>query len=211
LVSVTESLRFGELSCYELCQSCGYIQLLEDYLPSALNERSRYLLHKNDPQDPGYRAWLVSFVDAALYPYAERGCAVLDFGSGPSPALRGILEERAYGYMAYDPFFAPGGEWRMRSWQAIVVHEVAEHLRFPGAVFAELAGLLEPGGIVALRTRFPPESPEAFLSWRYRQDSTHIGFFSKACLKARGEALGLRLVYEDSEDTLSFKKTAYGS
>jgi hypothetical protein len=206
LVSAKENSRFSELSCYELCPRCGYIQLLEDYLPSALNERSRYLLHKNDPRDTGYRTWLVSFVDAALEPYARKACAVLDFGSGPSPALQGILEERGYAYAPYDPFFAPGEYWRRRSWPAIAVHEVAEHLRFPGAVFAELAGLLERDGILALRTRFPPHSPEAFLSWTYRKDSTHVGFFSKACLKAHGEALGLRLVYEDDEDTLSFKK-----
>lgn len=209
LVSVTGSSRFGELSCYERCPGCGYIQLLEDYLPSPLNERSRYLLHRNDPEDSGYRNWLSAFADSALAPYAKAGCEVLDFGSGPNSALRGILEERAYGYTPYDPFFEPCEAWRKRSWPAIVVHEVAEHLRFPGAVLSELAGLLEPHGILALRTRFPPDSPDAFLAWHYRQDSTHIGFFSKDCLKGRGRALGLTIIHENGEDTLCFEKAPY--
>lgn len=206
LVSIMESVRFGELSCYERCPRCGYIQILEDYLPSPLNERTRYLLHRNDPDDPGYRNWLVSFADAALFPFLKAGCEVLDFGSGPSPALRGILEDKAYGYTPYDPFFAPGEGWRARFWPAIVVHEVAEHLRHPGAVLSELAGLLEPEGILALRTRFPPESSADFARWHYRMDSTHVGFFSKACLRDRLEGLGLRLVHENGEDTLSFQK-----
>lgn len=209
LAAESDGYRFSELSCYERCPSCGYIQLLEDYLPSALNERTRYLLHRNDPADPGYRKWLVSFIEEALLPYAKSACAVLDFGSGPNPALQGILSERGYGYTPFDPFFAPGEAWRARTWPAIVVHEVAEHLRFPGVALSELAGLLEPGGVLALRTRFPPEDPADFLSWHYRQDSTHVGFFSKACLKGAVEALGLKLIHENDEDTLCFKKEPY--
>lgn len=193
------------LNGYERCGGCGYVQLRRELLPTPEAERARYLLHRNDPAEPGYRAWLGAFMDA-LEPYLNPGVEILDFGSGPVPALGSLAAERGYGYAPYDPFFAPDGRWRARAWEAIAVHEVAEHLAEPAAAFAELAEALAPGGVLALRTRYQPEGLEGFARWRYRQDSTHVGFFSSACLSAAMSRLGLGKVYDDGREIAIYRR-----
>lgn len=193
------------LNGYERCASCGYVQLRRELLPTPEAERARYLLHRNDPAEPGYRAWLSAFMDA-LEPYLRAGVEILDFGSGPVPALGVIAAERGYGYAPYDPFFAPDGRWRSRDWEAIAVHEVAEHLAEPAAAFAELAAALAPGGVLGVRTRYQPEGLEGFARWRYRQDSTHVGFFSSDCLHRAMNRLSLIRVYDDGREIAIFRR-----
>lgn len=176
---------------YEECSECGYIGIRRRFFPDRAAEESRYRLHRNDLSEPGYRAYLSAFVDQALAPYLEPGDSVLDFGSGPAPALAMLLGERGYRVVAYDPYFAPATAWRRRSWKGIAVHEVAEHLRMPGRTLAALSRRLEPGGIMALRTRFPPAGRGEFESWWYRQDATHLGFFRPISFSRFAERLGL--------------------
>ncbi len=183
-----EELEYGD------CPECGYVGLARRFFPSREAELARYRLHRNDPAEPGYRAWLGEFVDAALAPHLAAGASVLDYGSGPIPALALILRERGFAAQAYDPAFAHARAWRSASWDAIVLHEVAEHLRSPRASLAYLAARLSPGGILALRTRFAPDTDAAFSAWWYRRDSTHIGFWRRASFERLAAVLGLELV-----------------
>ena len=183
-----EDLEYGE------CPRCGYIGLARAFFPSRTEEEARYRLHRNEPSEPGYRAYLSAFIDAAIEPFAAKGSSALDFGSGPVPALSLLLNQRGFSAQPYDPYFAPGGAWRRRAWDAIALHEVAEHLRSPGRTLAALARRLEPEGILALRTRFLPESRNAFASWWYRRDSTHLGFWRPASFEFLARELGLELI-----------------
>ncbi len=184
---------------YGECPVCGYIGVEPSRLPSPEAEEARYRLHRNSRSDSRYVSWILEFVEA-VEPYLRPGGELLDFGSGPEPVPAALLRERGYPVLAYDPFFAPGDDWRSRAWDAVLVHEVAEHLAEPGAALAELAALLRPGGALCVRTRFPPRDREAFARWRYRMDSTHVGFFrpeSFAWLSAR---LGLRAALVEPPD-----------
>ncbi|TFG80062.1 MAG: hypothetical protein E4H20_11350, partial [Spirochaetales bacterium] len=89
-VAMAES---GELSRYQSCPGCAYSQLRRDLVPGAEAERARYLLHNNDPANPRYRAWLQDFIQHFIVPFARKGASILDFGSGPFPALAGMLGE----------------------------------------------------------------------------------------------------------------------
>ncbi|HPB67214.1 MAG TPA: methyltransferase domain-containing protein, partial [Spirochaetales bacterium] len=111
-----------------------------------------------------------------------------------------LLRERGYSVTAYDPYFAPGELWRSRSWDAILVHEVAEHLAEPGETLAELAALLRPGGAWCIRTRFPPKDRESFARWRYRMDSTHVGFFGPGSFTWLSARLGLEIALVEPPD-----------
>lgn len=179
---------------YERCPACGYVGLLRRDFPSRAAERARYLAHRNDPADAGYRGFLEAFLGRVLAPGLDPGARVLDYGSGPRPALAEILREKGFSRVsAYDPYFAPGSAWRRRSYDLVLVHEVAEHLREPGRSLRALAGRLAPGGRLAIRTRFPPEGAEAFSSWWYREDETHLGFFATGSLRALAAAAGLEV------------------
>ncbi|TFG78934.1 MAG: class I SAM-dependent methyltransferase, partial [Spirochaetales bacterium] len=135
-----------------------------------------------DPANPRYRAWLQDFIQHFIVPFARKGASILDFGSGPFPALAGMLGELGYAVGIYDPFFEPDESWRDRSWDAIILHEVAEHLLEPGTTLRELASRLAPEGVLCLRTRFAPDSANEFMQWWYRKDITHVGFFRRQSL-----------------------------
>jgi hypothetical protein len=191
--------RVGDFE-YEDCPRCGYIGLVRRFFPDRATEEARYRLHRNDLAQPDYRAYLSTFIDTALVPYLEIGAAVLDFGSGPEPALSRLLDERGYRTTSYDPFFAPKASWRHRVWEGIAVHEVAEHLRAPARTFAALAKRLAPGGLIAVRTRFPPPTRAEFAAWWYRRDSTHLGFFRPESFARLACRLGLELLLVSSPD-----------
>ncbi|HUW39857.1 MAG TPA: class I SAM-dependent methyltransferase [Rectinemataceae bacterium] len=205
--AATRSESVGDAD-YLRCGDCGYIALARRFFPSRESEEARYRLHRNDPAEPGYRAFLGTFIERAVEPFLERGASVLDFGSGPVNSLSLLLAERGWAATSYDPYFAPGGAWRRRGWGAIALHEVAEHLRQPGRTFAALARLLLPGGILAIRTRFAPDSLEAFESWWYRRDLTHLGFYRPRSFRCLAGALGLELVLLESPDLAVLRKPA---
>jgi len=197
-------LRAGGLE-YAECLRCGYIGLGRRFFPDREAEEARYRLHHNDPAEPGYRAYLSSFIEEALAPRLEAGADILDFGSGPTPALSVLLDERGYRAVPVDPYFEPSASWRRREWKAIALHEVAEHLRFPARTLSALARRLAPGGVLAIRTRFAPENGREFESWWYRQDITHLGFFRPASFRLLAERLGLETALVAPPDTVALR------
>jgi hypothetical protein len=184
---------------FSRCTTCASALRNEGTRLDAEAERARYLLHRNDPEDPGYAAWLRGFVAMAEGAGLKPGMAVLDYGSGPEPALAGMLRAKGYEACAWDPIFAPNAEAFERSYGAVLCLEVAEHFREPFVSFKEIGSLLAPEGLVVLRTSSPPGSDEAFSRWWYKEDPTHVVFYSEAGMKAVTGRAGLRLESRPSE------------
>ena len=197
----------GAAKTYVRCEECGFVGLLPRYFPNKKEERARYLLHTNAEKTKGYREYLERFIDQALDPYLQPGAPVLDFGSGPAepPPLTSLMRARGYGCSIYDPYFAPGRVWRARKFSAIALHEVVEHLRRPRQSLLYLVARLSPGGILAIRTRFVPDTVDAFIPWWYRMDSTHLGFFSPESLSRLFEPAGLKLLRSIEPDIMIFR------
>ena len=55
---------------------------------------------------------------------------------------------------------------------------MVEHLHHPGAELERLWSLLAPGGWLGVMTKLVRD-PEAFASWHYKNDPTHVCFFSR--------------------------------
>ncbi|VBB40465.1 putative 2-polyprenyl-3-methyl-5-hydroxy-6-metoxy-1,4-ben zoquinolmethylase [uncultured Spirochaetota bacterium] len=197
----------GATKTYVRCEECGFVGLLPRCFPNKKEEKARYLLHTNDEKSKGYREYLERFLDQALSPYLRPGSSVLDFGSGPAepPLLPSLIRARGYGCSIYDPYFAPGRVWRARKFSAIALHEVVEHLRRPRQSLLYLVARLSPGGILAIRTRFVPDTVDAFIPWWYRMDSTHLGFFSPESLSRLFEPAGLKLLRSIEPDIMIFR------
>ncbi len=181
------------------CSSCDSIERELDGRFDAEAEKARYLLHRNDPDDPGYAAWLFSFIDTAKGAGLAPGMSVIDYGSGPVPVLATLLRARGYDAWAWDPFFAPDVSLLGRRYDALLCLEVAEHFREPYDSFIAMARLLEPGGLVVIRTSPPPASDEAFAQWWYKEDPTHFIFYSEAGMRAVATRAGLVLEARSSE------------
>ncbi|HKK23165.1 MAG TPA: class I SAM-dependent methyltransferase, partial [Pseudohaliea sp.] len=145
---------------------------------SAQAERAEYDLHRNCVDDPGYRRFLGRLAEPLLaaLPPAQRG---LDFGCGPGPALAAMLREAGHRVDLYDPFYAPDpAALARRQRDFITATEVVEHLYRPGLELARLWARLRPGGVLGIMTKHVRDR-EAFDRWHYRNDPTHVCFFSR--------------------------------
>lgn len=156
-------------------------------------ERARYAEHRNDPRDAGYR----EFLDRLLAPLCERlppGAEGLDFGCGPGPTASVMLGERGFRVRDWDPFFRADETALARDYDFIVCTEVFEHLRRPGETLDRLDALLRPGGLLGVMTLLL-EADDAFATWWYAADPTHIAFYKAETLewvaRSRGWALEL--------------------
>ncbi len=172
----TAEFERDELRLYLRCSRCGLVFVPADFHVSREEERARYDLHENSISDEGYTA----FLGRVIKPLKERfppASSVLDFGSGPNPVLARLLRHEGFEVDIYDSFFAANTAVFDQTFDVITLTEVLEHLSGPGEEIARLDGALRPGGSIAVMMRLLDESDD-FSNWHYKNDPTHISFFS---------------------------------
>lgn len=173
---------------YLECGECGLVHVPPEDRLGPAEERAHYGTHENDPDDPGYRA----FLDRLAAPLAERlpaGAQGLDFGSGPGPALSRMMRERGYSVEVYDPFFAPDRAVLRRAYDFVTCTEAVEHFFHPAEELERLDRLLRPGGWLAIMTELLREDRD-FAKWRYARDPTHVAFFRPRTMRWIAERFG---------------------
>jgi SAM-dependent methyltransferase len=182
---------------YLLCGECKLVFVPPAYYLSPAAERAEYDLHRNAVDDAGYRSFLARLADPLLarLPVGAQG---LDFGCGPGPALAAMLEEAGCAVRVYDPFYAADESVLMQQYDFICATEVVEHLHHPAAELERLWSLLAPGGWLGVMTKLVRD-PEAFASWHYKNDPTHVCFFSRDSWQwwARRYGAGLEFIGAD--------------
>lgn len=156
------------------CPDCGLIFLDPVQRLSRDAERAYYALHRNTPEDAGYRDFL-SRLTTPLLARLTTGAVGLDYGSGPGPTLSVMLAERGFAAELYDPFFAPNEEALRRSYDFVTCTETVEHFFEPHREFERLGHLLLPGGWLAVMTEVFRGRP--FDQWHYPRDPTHVCFY----------------------------------
>ncbi len=161
---------------YLRCGACRLVYVPPRYFLDLEAERAEYLLHENDPADAGYREFLSRLATPLLSRLAP-GSRGLDFGCGPGPALVAMLREAGHEVAQYDPFFFPDRTPLSRRYDFITATEVVEHLHRPGEELERLWALLRPGGWLAVMTKLVIDA-QAFANWHYKNDLTHVSFFS---------------------------------
>lgn len=180
----SEHVRFfarAHARTYYECDACRLVYLAPDERLDPAAEREHYGTHENDPADAGYRGFL-SRVATPLTERLAAGSVGLDYGSGPGPTLSLMLREQGFPVECYDPFFAPERAVLRRSYDFITCTEVAEHFYFPADEFDGLAGLLRPGGWLALMTEMLQDE-RSFQHWRYARDPTHVCFYRRSTME----------------------------
>ena len=182
----------GKARDYVHCRICDLVFVPPARHLSAVDEKAYYDLHDNQPGDPGYRR----FLDRLFTPLNQRlapNSMGLDFGCGPGPALAQMFEEAGHSVALYDPYFAPDESVLSARYDFITLSEVVEHLAEPGKELDCLWNGLGPGGWLGIMTKRIRDQ-EAFRTWHYITDPTHIGFFSEATfqwLTSRWSSMGI--------------------
>ncbi len=166
---------------YLNCRRCDLVFVPPVQHLSATDEKACYDRHDNRPDDPGYRR----FLGRLFTPLNQRLAPVsqgLDFGCGPGPTLSKMFEDAGHAVALYDPFYAPDRSVLSAPYDFITLSEVVEHLAEPGKELDSLWRGLAPGGWLGIMTKRVRDQ-EAFRSWHYINDPTHIAYFSEATFR----------------------------
>ncbi|WP_206613551.1 class I SAM-dependent methyltransferase [Parahaliea mediterranea] len=190
--AATETFYQDRRRPYLRCARCALV-----FVPPAFHldreaEKAEYDLHDNQVDDPLYRRFLSRLAQPLRerLPPAARG---LDFGCGPGPALAAMLEEAGHRVALYDPFYYPNGAALQGEYDFICATEVVEHLHRPGAELERLWQCLRPGGWLGVMTKLV-RNREAFAGWHYKNDPTHVCFFSATTWRWWAAQQGAQLV-----------------
>ena len=162
---------------YLRCRVCALVFVPPVYYLDRETERAEYDLHRNVVGEPGYER----FLSRLATPLAARlapGARGLDFGCGPAPALAHMLQRAGFELCLYDSFYRPDTSVLAGQYDFICATEVVEHLHRPGAELDRLWSLLAPGGWLGIMTKLVRDQ-SAFASWHYKNDPTHVCFFSE--------------------------------
>ena len=162
---------------YLRCGVCMLVFVTESRHLSPAAEKALYDLHQNQTDDPGYWRFLSRLATPlfARLPPAANG---LDYGCGPGPALAEILRAAGHTVQLFDPIYANDLEHLNNTYQFITCTEVVEHFRQPRQEFDRLFGMLQADGWLAIMTKLVIDA-DAFSRWHYKNDPTHIAFFSQ--------------------------------
>lgn len=147
------------------------------YYLTAEQEKQEYDKHQNSLNDEGY----LTFLSRAITPITESispPAKGLDFGCGPAPALAHKLSSDGYEMSVYDHFYCAEPSVLEHQYDFITCTEVIEHLHQPLQILTQLLSMLKSGGRLVLMTKLVINK-ERFAAWHYKNDPTHICFYSQ--------------------------------
>jgi hypothetical protein len=170
-----KSFQTSDTKTYWKCGNCLAKFLDPSLYIEAGIEKERYLEHDNRIDDEAYRSFLSRLANP-LQKKLSVDDTGLDFGCGHGPALADMLQAEGFKIDLYDPFFFPDKKVFTKKYNFITCTETAEHFHHPFQELNALDNLLSPGGWLGIMTCFLT-TDEAFESWYYRRDPTHVTFY----------------------------------
>jgi hypothetical protein len=160
------------------CSECDLIFVSpNDHLPPH-EEKARYDFHQNDPADSNYRKFLGRLFQPLEAKLAPGSCG-LDFGCGPGPTLSLMFEEAGHTCENYDLHYANNPALLERQYDFLACSETMEHMFRPREEFERFLTLVKPGGWIGIMTQLHDQAPTPFERWHYKDDDTHVCFFSR--------------------------------
>jgi hypothetical protein len=186
-----------------LCPSCGLIFVPAEHHLAPEQEKVRYGLHQNSPDNQEYIAYLSKIADKVLElsPGPVMAC---DFGSGREHVLSDILVSRGARCVAHDPLYGMAAEAKGQ-FDMVVACESFEHLRNPRREVDFIRSLVKPGGFVYVHTQLYDDAlSRDFSGWWYAGDPTHICFFCGKTMETVAEILGRKIIESNGKDTVVF-------
>jgi 2-polyprenyl-3-methyl-5-hydroxy-6-metoxy-1,4-benzoquinol methylase len=115
-----------------------------------------------------------------------------------------MLEEEGYKVDIYDKFYYNNQAIFNNKYDFITATEVIEHLAKPGEELARLYGMLNVGGVLAVMTNILRDDI-TFSSWYYKDDPTHICFYSKNTMNYLAKKWNVDVKFYGKNVALFFK------
>jgi 2-polyprenyl-3-methyl-5-hydroxy-6-metoxy-1,4-benzoquinol methylase len=188
---------------YYQCHHCRLVFVPPWQRLSREEEKAHYDLHENSPYDHYYRQFLSRLAEP-LTSVLKPGMSGLDFGSGPGPTLSVMLEEAGFHMSIYDIFYADEPSVLQLVYDFITATEVVEHLSRPGDVLDHLWSRVKLGGWLGMMTKMVL-NPSAFGRWHYKNDQTHICFYSREVFNYLGARWNASVQFFDNDVVLMQK------
>lgn len=166
---------------YLQCKTCKLVFVGLKHLPSAEKEKKEYDKHINRFDDSGYVAFLtraIQSIPERNMPDSREKKRALDFGCGPAPVLATTLSNMGYSSSFYDPFYFKNPAPLAHCYDVITCTEAIEHFHRPSKEWSLFLQLLAPKGALVCMTKRVISS-QRFSQWHYKNDPTHVSFFSE--------------------------------
>ncbi|WP_205859098.1 class I SAM-dependent methyltransferase [Pleionea sediminis] len=190
-----------KVRCYLHCPCCDLVFVPEEYLLSAADEKAEYDKHENTLDDPGYLKFLSRTYQHILQRTPKGSCG-LDYGCGPAPALAHFLSHHERQMSVFDIFYAPDESVFQHTYDFITCTEVIEHIvNTHDTILHWLQMLDKSSGLIAIMTKRVTEL-DAFKQWHYKNDPTHIRFFSRSTFEWIAEHWSLTADFPEKDVVL---------
>lgn len=177
------------------CLNCDLIFVPTSFHLALSEEKKLYDFHQNGLNDVDYQDFLQQLLNPLLG-YLKPGMKGLDFGSGPGPTLHQLLEQAGFLMQIYDPFYANNPLLLEQQYDFVTATEVVEHFNAPDSGWRRLVSLIKPQGFLGIMTLLYDESTlNHFASWWYKNDRSHVVFYSWKTLAWLAEHFHLSLKY----------------
>ncbi len=197
-----KTLKYQQKIFYR-CLACGAIFLSPRFYISQNEEAERYSFHENDVNDVGYQKFVSPITNKIQQDFKTPGKG-LDFGCGRGPVATFQLQKKGYKINLFDPYFENHPEVLEEKYDFIICCEVMEHFHKPKKEFQQLYKLLNPCGRLYCKTSLLPENI-SFENWYYKNDPTHVFFYSEKTLRWISSNLGFKKL-EVYKDLIVFEK-----
>jgi hypothetical protein len=189
---------------YFRCSVCDLVYVPAKYYLTEKDERERYELHNNSYSDSGYVASLEKLL-LPLLPRLEPAAKGLDFGSGPQPIFSRLLIDKGFDMDIFDPFYANNTQVFDEKYDFITATEVVEHLYKPNFELFRLFAMLTNNGVLGILTQLRSDTCD-FKKWWYKNDKTHVCFFSRNSFFWIAKSLNAHVKFVDENVILLSKQ-----
>lgn len=189
---------------YLQCTVCSLVFVPAQYHLDQTLEKAEYDKHENDLNDEGYINFLSRLINPMLEKVRGRSHG-LDMGCGAAPALASQFEHLGHKMSLYDLYYFNDKSVLDKQYDFITCTEVIEHIAQPKAFVKQLLSLLKPNAPLGLMTKLVI-NPERFEHWHYKNDPTHICFYSRKTFEYLAELHGLNLEFIGQDVIIINKK-----
>jgi hypothetical protein len=180
---------YADIQTYYRCPHCDGIFVDENDLIRKDIEKRVYEQHNIDTKDEGYRKFVSPITESIVDAYRDDADG-LDFGAGRSAIISAVLEEKGYVVKNYDPFFHDNKALLENRYEFISACEVVEHFHKPNKEFHLLKNMLTQNGKIYIMTDL--YDGREFGSWYYKNDPTHVFFYTAKTFEFIKEEFGFK-------------------